>query len=52
MLDVARKQAAVDVKATGEKQLDAMQLLAAKLVALKDDSKVLSEACLFLGLFF
>ena len=52
MLDAARKQAAVDVKATGEKQLDAMQLLAAKLVALKDDSKVLSEACLFLGLFF
>ena len=53
MLDVARKQAAVDAKATGEtQQLDAMQLLAAKLVALKDDSKVLSEACLFLGLFF
>ena len=53
MLDVARKQAAADAKATGEtQQLDAVQLLAAKLAALEDDSKALSEVSLFLGLFF
>ena len=53
MLDVARKQAVVDAKVTGETwQLDAVQLLAAKLVALEDDSKALSEVSLFLGLFF
>ena len=53
MLDTARKQAAADAKATGEtRQLDAMQLLAAKLAVLEDDSKALSEVSLFLGLFF
>ena len=53
MLDAARKQAAVDAKATGEtRQLDAVQLLAVKLAALEDDSKALSEVSLFLGLFF
>ena len=53
MLDGARKQAVVDAKATGKTwQLDAMQLLAAKLVALEDDSKALSKVSLFLGLFF
>ena len=53
MLDAARKQAAADAKATGAtRQLDAVQLLAAKLAALEDDSKALSEVSLFLGLFF
>ena len=53
MLDMARRQAVVDVKATGETwQLDAMQLLATKLAALEDNSKALSEVSLFLGLFF
>ena len=53
MLDAARKQAAVDAKVTGEtQQLDAVQLLAAKLAVLEDDSKALSEVSLFLGLFF
>ena len=53
MLDAARKQAAADAKATGAtRQLDAVQLLAAKLAALEDDSKALSEVSLFFSLFF
>ena len=48
MLDAARRQAAEDVKKTGETwQLDAMQLLVVKLAALEDDLKVLSEVSPF-----
>ena len=53
MLDAARRQAAADSKKMGETwQLDAMQLLVVKLVALEDDSKALSQVSLFLVYFF
>ena len=48
MLDAAQKQAAEDAKKMGKaRQLDAVQLLTAKLAALEDNSKALSEVSLF-----
>ena len=48
MLEMARKQAVEDAKITGEVALgNEMQLLAAKLASMEDDSRELSEVSLF-----